>query len=234
MNVLCIGAHPDDAEFQCAGTLARYAQRGDSVTIAVVTNGNVGSSTLSRTEIAEIRHQEARRSADLIGADLIWMDFDDEFLFDNHDSRLAMIEVIRQARPEVMIVHSPHDYHPDHCNAGRIAIDARIPASVPLIETEHPPCPIPHVFMMDTFAGIGFTPDAYVDVTSTFDIKAEMLSQHRSQNAWMMDMYNCSAVEVMKRQSQFRGLAITAEHAEAFQSLATYPVVGGVDLLPHG
>lgn len=75
MNVLAICAHPDDAEILCGGTLAKYAARGDKITIAISTNGEVGSPTLSKPEISEIRRQEAKAAADLIGADLIWMGY---------------------------------------------------------------------------------------------------------------------------------------------------------------
>ena len=67
MRVLAIGAHPDDLEILAGGTLALYARAGHDVTMAVATNGNVGSPTLGRHEIAEIRHAEAQRSASVFG-----------------------------------------------------------------------------------------------------------------------------------------------------------------------
>ena len=63
MKVLAVGAHPDDIEFLCAGTLAKYKRLGHEVAIAIATNGEVGSSTLSKAEIAAIRHDEAAASA---------------------------------------------------------------------------------------------------------------------------------------------------------------------------
>ena len=62
MRVLAIGAHPDDLEFQVGGTLAKYAQRGDEVCMAVATNGNIGSFRMSKEEIAAVRHKEAQKS----------------------------------------------------------------------------------------------------------------------------------------------------------------------------
>ena len=66
MRVLAVGAHPDDLEILCAGTLAKYAQRGDHISMAVATNGEVGSATLSQKEIANIRHGEAAAAAKVI------------------------------------------------------------------------------------------------------------------------------------------------------------------------
>src|SRR4051794_33502518 len=74
MNVLAIGAHPDDLELQCGGTLALYAQQGHNVYVAIATDGGIGHpSALNRHEVAEIRHQEALNSAKRMGAEVIWM-----------------------------------------------------------------------------------------------------------------------------------------------------------------
>src|SRR5262245_51661138 len=107
MRVLAVGAHPDDIEFLCAGTLAKYAQRGDKVTMAISTNGEVGSSTLSNDEIAKVREQEARASAAIIGAELVWLGYRDEFLYDNEETRLRYIDLVRECRPDVIITHDP-------------------------------------------------------------------------------------------------------------------------------
>jgi len=77
MNVLFVGAHPDDIEIFCGGTAALYANQGHHVFFCVSTNGNVGSATLPPKEIAAIRHKEAMNGAAVIGATLIWLDFDD-------------------------------------------------------------------------------------------------------------------------------------------------------------
>ena len=105
MNVLFVGAHPDDIETFAGGTAALYAARGDKVFFCVATNGNVGSSTLSKEQIAAVRHQEAHRGAKAIGAELIWLDFDDEFLLDSVETRHAFIEAFRIARPDVIFCH---------------------------------------------------------------------------------------------------------------------------------
>src|SRR5579862_9670512 len=74
MNVLFVGAHPDDIEIFCGGTAALYARQGHQVFFCVSTNGNVGSTTLPPKEIAAIRHKEAANGAAVIGAKLIWLD----------------------------------------------------------------------------------------------------------------------------------------------------------------
>jgi LmbE family N-acetylglucosaminyl deacetylase len=107
MNVLAIGGHPDDIEILCGGTLALYAEQGGKVFMAVATNGNVGTPDLSRDEIARLRHGEQQRSCDVIGAELIWMNFDDEWLFNDRPTRTAFLDAIRRAKPDVMFIRLP-------------------------------------------------------------------------------------------------------------------------------
>lgn len=235
MNILAIGAHPDDIEMQCAGTLALYAAAGHRVVMAIATNGNVGSPTLSREEIAAVRHKEQQKSCALIGAELIWMDFDDEWLMNDRLTRTRFIDVIREADPDVMFIHGPTDYHPDHRISGQVAEDARIPASVRLVETSRPHISrIPHVFYMDNPAGVDFTPEVYVDVTSVFETKRQMLLCHESQDDWMRAIYGetTSIADMMVDNAKARGLAGGCTYAEGFREVKTYPRTGSFGVLP--
>lgn len=234
MKVLAIGAHPDDVDLLCGGTLALYAKQGHDVFIAVATNGDVGSDDprLQRQEIAEIRRREAAASAELIGAKLLWLGFRDEFLFDEPTTRGAFIDAIREAAPDVMFMHSLDDYHPDHRVAGRIARDSRIPTSVARIGSTFPACGIPTVFIMDTYNGRNFEPQVYVDITDVIETKARMLEKHDSQNGWMRKTYGNDLAEGMRVQARFRGLQAGTSFAEGFQLLSDWPYTGDWSLLP--
>jgi LmbE family N-acetylglucosaminyl deacetylase len=234
MRVLAIGAHPDDIEILCSGTLALCAQRGDEVFIAIATNGDVGSGEPDAVpeEIARIRHAEAKASAGVIGATLIWMGAPDEFLEDNREARERFIDAIREARPDVMFIHSEDDYHPDHRLAGKIARDARIPVSVPLVRTAFPPTEIPTAFIMDTVLGRNFEPEFFVDVSSVIDTKRAMLRSHESQAAWIAHVFDTEITTNMEIQSRFRGAQAGVEYAEAFRSLHDWPAAGDRLLLP--
>jgi LmbE family N-acetylglucosaminyl deacetylase len=233
MRVLAIGAHPDDVEVLCAGTLAHYAARGDEVWIAIATKGDVGSPTHTREEIAAIRRAEAEASCRLIGAQLIWMGFDDEWLFNDRPTRTRFIEAYREARPDVVFTHSPVDYHPDHRAAGQIAIDARIPSAVRLVETEHPALTtIPRLLMMDTVGRTDFVPEIYVDITDTFAAKSRMLSCHVSQDTWLQHLYGMRYVEFIAEQASARGAECGVAQAEAFCEVATYPPAPDPEPLP--
>lgn len=233
MRVLAVGAHPDDVENQCAGTLAKCAQRGDDVVIAVVADGGCGSSTLSRVEISAVRKSEAQASADMIGAELIWLGVPDGSVFENEGSRRQFIDLVRQARPDFMIVHDPNDYNPDHVCAGRLATDASLMVTARNVVTDYPPAErIPSVFYMDTFAGIGFSPEVYVDTTDTFEVKRKMLLCHESQKLWMQHLLGMSITEGMEIVSRFRGLQCGVRYAEGFRQLTMYPRATTERLLP--
>ena len=234
MRILAIVAHPDDAELLCAGTLALCAQRGDEVFIAIATNGNVGTGdpAVTSEQIATIRHQEAKDSCAIIGAKLIWMNFDDEWLFNNEESRTRFIDAIREARPDVLIIHDPNDYHPDHRTAGEIARDSRIPASVPLVKTKLKECDIPTVFLMDTLLGRNFEPEFYVDISSVIATKEKMVLAHDSQAAWLKHLYGTEITENMFVQSRFRGAQAGTQYAEGFKLLHDWPYTGDRKLLP--
>ena len=233
MNILAIGAHPDAVEFLCAGILALYAAEGHKIFIAIATNGNVGSPTLNKSQICKIRKNESLESCQKIGAELIWMNFDDEWLFNDKNTRLVFIDAIRKAEADIMFIHNTNDYHPDHRNAGQISEDCRIPVSVRLVESSEIHLKkVPHIFYMDNIGGVSFDPEVYVDVSSVIDIKRDMLACHKSQNDWMLELYDETPTEIMLKQSKFRGLNCGYKHAEGFRQIKTYPQTGSYDLLP--
>ncbi len=218
MNVLFVGAHPDDIEAYAGGTAALYVEQGHKVWFCVSTNGNIGSSTLPKAEIAAIRHAEAQEGARRCGAELIWLDFDDEFLIDSVETRHAFIEAFRIARPEVIFCHWREDYNPDHSISGMIVDECAHMGGVPLIKTVSPPTKeIPHVYFMDTPAGVNFVPEIYVDITRTFAKKVQMLSAHASQNQWMTDIFGYQMEAFLEIPARVRGLQAGCPMAEAFR-----------------
>jgi LmbE family N-acetylglucosaminyl deacetylase len=235
MRIMAFGPHPDDIEFLCAGTLAKYRQAGHSVAMAISTNGEVGSASLSKIEIAALREKEARASARLIGAQLFWLGYPDEFLFNTAEVRVHYIEVIRQFRPDIILCPDKDaDYHPDHTTTGQIIWDTHVMATVPNIKTPTPPCEkMPEIFFMDTIAAVNFQPEFYVDITAQWETKAAMIACHTSQEAWMMDQYGVSCVEFGQTQSRLRGFQAGCRYAECFRRPKFFPGAAHPDgLLP--
>ena len=225
MRIMAFGAHPDDVEMSCAGTLAKYAQQGHAVAIAVMTNGEVGSPTLPKEEIAAIREQEARAAAGVIGARLFWMGYPDEFLFGTPDVRRQVIDAIRQFRPDMILAPDKDlDYHPDHTTTGQIVWDTHVMVTVPNIETGTPPCErIPEIWFMDTVAGINFQPEQWVDITPVWPQKAAMLACHQSQEIWLQEQYGTGVVDNAAIQARFRGYQAGCAYAEAFRRPQFFP-----------
>jgi LmbE family N-acetylglucosaminyl deacetylase len=183
MNVLAIGAHPDDLDISCGGTLLRFAQRGDRVTMCVMTDGRaypVGSPE----KVAARRRSEEQRSADLVGAELAWMGFHDGRLMDDIPTRLAMIELYMRVQPDLIITHAPDDYHADHNTTSRLATFTIQMAWAPppeLLDKGEPVRkPVPVAFMPPS-NGINFLPEEYVDVSEVWNTKIQMALSHRSQ-----------------------------------------------------
>lgn len=239
MRVLAFGAHPDDIEFRCGGTLARYAENGDEIFMAVATNGNIGSFRHTKEQIAEIRRKEAQAAADVIGAKLIWMNYNDEFLFDNAETRLAFIDAVRIAQPDVVFAPPYYrDYNPDHDVTGYLAFIARINASIKLIETEHKPIStVPPLFFCTSHQCSNFIPEYYVDITSTFETKKKMFLCHDSQQGdWCRDAFGVAYMDGLERENKFLASQCGSpgcEYAEGFQICKSWPIkVGAHKLLP--
>jgi len=233
MRVLAVGAHPDDIEICCAGTLARYVQQGDEVVMCYATNGNQGHFHYTTEELAKIRHDEAQRSAKVLGAEFIWMDLPDQLVEEDLKTRLAFIEMVRQARPDVVITHNPEDYIMDHRRVARLVFESTFVATVPHVETGSPAhTKLPAIFYMDSLAGIEFLPEEYVDISETMDIKKEMLSQHQSQVQWLKEHDNIDIIEFMTTVARFRGLQAGVLYAEGFRRLRAWGRIGTTRLLP--
>ena len=223
MNILAIGAHPDDVEINCGGTLAKYASMGHKVFTATATNGNVGSSTLPMEEIARIRKEEARKAAAVIGAEYICLDYDDEMFFEDREARLKFIDLVRYCQADVILTHNPKDYNPDHELTSKIVTDIPVMIPVAKIKTPNKPCDkIPMIAYFEPVNGIGFIPTEYVDITDFIETKMEMCACHQSQISWMQDNYK----DALKDQNffdkyrtiaEYRGIQCDVKYAEGFR-----------------
>jgi LmbE family N-acetylglucosaminyl deacetylase len=224
MNILAIGAHPDDIEIHAAGTLAKFVARGDTVHMVSSTNGNIGSATKTMEEIAAIRKEESKKSAAIIGAEFICLDYDDEMFFENKEVRLAFIDLVRYCRADLIFTHNPVDYNPDHELTSKIVNDIAVMIPIPNIKTKHPPYDrIPQIYYWETASGLVFVPTDYVDISDTFDIKKQMLKQHESQGQWMKDNYKDAMAyeeadffERITIAARYRGLQCGVKYAEGF------------------
>lgn len=218
-RILAVGAHPDDLEILCSGTLARYVQQGAQVFMAVATDGSAGHMIIPPAELAEIRHREAQAAADLVGAELRWLGYHDEFLANDLDTRLRFADLIRETRPDVILTHDPNDYHPDHRVVSRQVFDASFTSTLPNVKTDHPAHPvICPLYYFDTLTGANFQPTEFVDITNTFETKKAALACHASQVRWVQEHDNVDLLEFMHVMAQSRGLQCGVRYAEGFRA----------------
>jgi LmbE family N-acetylglucosaminyl deacetylase len=224
-SAMVVIAHPDDAEFTVAGTVAKWAKAGCRVTYVVCTDGNAGSldPDLTREQLAEIRRAEQRAACATLGvSEVVFLGHDDGQLEPTLDLRRELVRAVRQYKPEVVITWDPTrlfvngDYinHPDHRAAAQATLDAVVPASgMPLLWPEVGPAHrVSQVYVYGNDQA-----NVWVDVAETLGLKIAALRQHASQMGdWdPTEMVEQWSAEVGKEQ----GLA----HAESYRVITLNP-----------
>jgi LmbE family N-acetylglucosaminyl deacetylase len=224
VRVLAVGAHPDDLEILCGGTIARYVKDGHQVVMCHATNGDMGSFVHGREEIAAIRLEEAGRAAAIAGAGHASLGLcDGEVNAADPAHKRLVVELVRDARPDVIITHAPNDYMGDHNEISKLVFECSFYATFPNLETNRPRHDVvTPIYYMDTIAGLGFVPNEYVDVTETIETKAEMLQAHATQLEWLRDHDGVDIVEEMKTAARYRGQQCGVRYAEGFVQCLTW------------
>lgn len=195
VSVLALFAHPDDAEFLCAGTLAHLANRGARIHIVTMTAGDCGSTILPPAKITRIRRREAARAAKLVEATYTCLEEKDLLVFYDGPTVKKVLELVRRVNPELVLTHSPVDYMVDHETASRLCQSACFGAMAPNFRTgarrpAKAPRRVPHLYYAQAFGGRDIfgneiRPTLFVDISPTFELKERMLACHESQQAWL-------------------------------------------------
>ena len=180
-DLISIGAHPDDIEVGTGGVLIGLNKRGYRTGIVYLTAGEMGTGGT-----AEIRAEESRKAAEVIGSSLIeTYDWGDCQLFDSYERRLELAALLRRYRPKIILAPYPHighgkrQSHPDHVAAGQIAINAVNYATLKKLPIEGEPHRVERVFHY--FLPPGMAPNFVVDISDHFDQWIEALKCHKSQ-----------------------------------------------------
>lgn len=226
--VLSILAHPDDAEFVCAGTMARLRrEHGWEVHIATMTPGDCGSAELEPEEIARVRREEGRQAAALLEGTYHCLESRDLLVFYDAPHLEKVIRLLREVRPRIVITHSPQDYMLDHEQSSVLARAAAFGAPIRnmFADRGHPAAleHIPHLYYADPIEG----KDAFgrpveagfcVDITSVLDVKREMLCHHASQREWLLKHHGMDEyVAAMESWASDRGRLVDVPAAEGFR-----------------
>jgi LmbE family N-acetylglucosaminyl deacetylase len=226
--VLSILAHPDDAEFLCAGTVIRLVrEHGWQAHVASMTAGDCGSAELPPEEISRIRRAEGAAAAALIGGRYHCLEERDLLVFYNQPTLERVTRLLREVRPRIVLTHSPADYMLDHEVTSVLARAAAFGAPIPNFacqgERTAVPDKIPHLYYCDPIEGkdpLGreVPPGFCTDVSGVIDVKAQMLARHASQRDWLhkhhgMDQY----LQAMRDWGARQGAGCGVAYAEGFR-----------------
>ncbi len=180
MHIVLIGAHPDDEMF-ASGTIAKYVDRGHRATIVHATRGGKGHWEIPSDELREIRSREMTKAAEILGAEVMFLDFEDASVPQGDVLREAFVNVYLKLKPDIVLTFHPQVSRDDHRRVGEAASDASLKASLPLHVTglqDHGP--EADIFFFGAPIS-GQEPDTYIDVTDYMDVKIESFRQHASQ-----------------------------------------------------
>ncbi|PSP94098.1 GlcNAc-PI de-N-acetylase [Halobacteriales archaeon QS_4_62_28] len=184
VQLLVIGAHPDDCSIKAGGIAARYVDAGHDVTFLSVTDGSAGHHEMGRTELAQRRKRETEAVAETLGVDYDVADIKDGLLEPTLENRKRLIRYIRNVDPDLVLGPRPNDYHPDHRYTAQLLRDAAYSLIVPNICPNTPALSTNPVigYVADNFRTPNpFDPDVVLDVTDVEDEKIDALDCHGSQ-----------------------------------------------------
>jgi LmbE family N-acetylglucosaminyl deacetylase len=194
VNVLAVGAHPDDIELGCGGTLLAHSRRGDRLGMLVMTTGEQGP------QAARSRVLEQEDAATILGAELLWGTFEDGAVPEGRPAIDVIQDAVKAFDAHVVYTHFPNDTHQDH----------RATAVATLAACRR----LSRVLMYEAPTSVGFAPSMFVDVKGLVEDKVEVLRAHVSQvlKNGLVDL------EAIEAQARYRGFQARVREAEAFET----------------
>ena len=201
VNILAIGAHPDDIEFGCGGALIKYAQKGHRIFLLVMTGGGLGGSVTVRT-------REQKNSGKILGVQKIfWGGYEDTHLIMDVDLIGKIESVIAEVKPDFIFCNFPDDTHQDHRHLAQAIMSA----------TRY----IRNVLFYEGPTTQNFSPQVFIDISDALEKKEKALRAHRSQ-VMKTNIEDLSILEVARSSANFRGIQSRVKYAEAFHSLRLF------------
>ena len=201
MRILAIGAHPDDVEFGCGGTLIKYARQGHDVSLLVMTDGGGGG-------VGRIRRQEQQAAGDILGVSrLYWGEYPDTAIPLDRESIQRVERVILDVRPDFIFVHSQDDTHQDHRHLSVATITATRYSR--------------NVLFYEGPTTQNFSPNIFVDIDGVLQVKIAALQVHESQ-VTKTNIEGMNIVDIVQSSAHFRGIQGRVRNAEAFVPLRLF------------
>jgi LmbE family N-acetylglucosaminyl deacetylase len=198
MNILAVGAHPDDIEVGCGGSLIKFAGKDHNVFLLVCTKGEKGAG-------AETRYEEQLRAAEVMGAkDVFWGNFRDTELPNKGNEIIHLVEsYIDSTMPDFIFVNFFDDTHQDHRTVNRSVVSA----------TRY----VKNVLFYEVPTTNNFSPNVFVEIGSVLEKKLEALRAHASQ-VMKTNIPDLSILDIARASAHFRGVQGRVPFAEGFVS----------------
>ncbi len=231
LDILAFGAHPDDVELGCSGTIINHLKNGLKIGIIDLSRGELGTRGTMET-----RNQETTQSTKVLGVQLREnMDFKDGLFENNEENKIKLIKKIRKYKPEIVLTNAPNDRHPDHGRSSELTIDACFLSGLEKIATGQDIWRPKHIYHYIQFNTI--LPDFVVDITEEMDRKLESILCYKTQ------FYNPDSkesetiissedfLESIKYKAKDLGRQSDCKYAEGFISNQTLKVNSLKDLI---
>jgi len=202
MNILAIGAHPDDIEFGCGGTLLKYIRGGHNVYLLVMTDGHKGGQ-------GKLRRTEQQLAAEILKPkEVIWGSYLDTELSPRMNEMVQDIEVVlARIKPHFTFIHYDMDTHQDHRALAKAAVSA----------TRY----VKNVLFYEGPTSQNFSPTVFVDIRETLEEKLQILLAHQSQ-VMKTNIEGLSIVDISRSTAVFRGISGRVQYAEGFMPLRMF------------
>ena len=232
LDILAVGAHPDDVEMSCGATLAKEISLGRKVGILDLTRGELGT-----RGSAEIRDEEAKAAGAILGVSFRHnLEFADGFFENNAVTQLEIIKILRKYRPEIVLCNAVHDRHIDHGKGSRLVSESCFLSGLPKIETLHEgnhqkawrPKQVYHYIQWKDLK-----PDFVVDVTGYMETKLKAVFAYKSQfydpnsNEPDTPISSKNTMESLSYRNRDLGRLIGTEYGEGF-TVERYPAVNSL------
>lgn len=223
-RVLLIVAHPDDPEFGAGGTIARWVQDGADVTFVIVTDGSKGTADkdMTKEKLVAVREAEQRAAAAVLGVqNVVFLGQPDGEIQNTYALRELIVRQIRTTRPDVLITHDPTTRifqnislnHTDHRVVGDTVLDAVFPLARDRLNfPEHEAAGLEPHKVLDLFLQFTETPNYWVDISATMDLKIKALCEHQSQIGEPTELE-----ERLRQRHSERAEHVSFEYAETFR-----------------
>lgn len=218
-KVLVISAHPLAGDVGAGGFMCKCVDDEVEAYLAVMSSGEKGIPEITPRKLGPIREKEQRAAAEALGVtDVFFLGFSDTQILDTMPTRLKLVEVIREVRPDIVLTHSEMDTHPDHGATAAATFAAAMYASLPSVEAGKSPHLVKSVFTYGLPGyTIGFVPEIYLDITGVIERKIKAISCYKAtiqHLGWPLERW----VDTWLLQDKLYGFSSGVRFAEGFRS----------------